>query len=153
MDSPDFDTIASTGQLFMGTTGCGDNTTLGIGTSLDESSGGLIETDNDVGGARAISGGITNDGTVNIDTNTTYSSGTWDNAGPLNIATGETLTFSTSTPASAFTDDTGGSVSSPSSGTGQLVIDSGNTYNQGNGTTSDEPVLLAACLLYTSRCV
>ncbi len=140
-DSPDFDTIASTGQLFIGSTSCGNSSTLGIGTSLDESSGGLIETDADAGGSRAISGNITNDGTVNIDVNTTYSSGTWDNAGPLNIANSEALTFATSTPASTFTDDTGGSVTTPSSG--ELVIDSGNTYNQGNGTTSTEPVLLA----------
>jgi hypothetical protein len=35
-DSPDFDTIASTGQLFMGSTSCGNNSALSIGTSLDE---------------------------------------------------------------------------------------------------------------------
>ncbi len=33
--------------------------------------------------------------------------------------------------------------SNGTSHTGQLVVDGGNTYNQGNGTTSGEPVLLA----------
>ena len=59
----------------------------------------------------------------------------------MNIATGETLTTETGTPIAIFTDDTGGSV--VSTGTGQLVIGTGNTYNQGDGTTSGLPVLLS----------
>ena len=133
----DTDLIASTGHLSLTATGCGNSSTLAIGSTLVNQ--GTLSTDVGSGGARTISGGVTNDGTTNVNESVAYNAGTWDNAGALNIATGESLAVSTS-PAT-FTDDTGGSV--VSTGTGQLVIDAGNTYNQGNGTTSGgEPVLL-----------
>ena len=140
--TPDSDAINSTGQVLLGSTACGNNATLTIGTSLAESSGGVLETDTGAGGTRLISGSVTSGGTTNIDDATQYSGGTWDNTGALNLATGEMLTAVSGTPTATFTDDNGGSV--VSTGTGQLIIDSGNTYNQGNGTTSGgEPVLLS----------
>jgi fibronectin-binding autotransporter adhesin len=135
----DTDLIASTGHVSLTSTGCGNSSTLAVGSTLVNQ--GTLSTDSGAGGPRTLSGGITNDGTVNVNLSVTYNTGTWDNAGALNLATGEDLTVSTS-PAT-FTDDTGGSVvSTGSSPTGQLVIAGGNTYNQGNGTTSGEPVLL-----------
>jgi hypothetical protein len=142
--SPDSDAIASTGRVLLGSTTCGNNATLGIGTSLAISSGGVLETDAGAGGTRFISGSVTNGGTTNIDELTQYSSGTWDNTGVLNIADAMTFTAVTATPIAIFTDDTGGSVvSNGTNHTGQLIVDSGNTYNQGSGTTSGEPVLLS----------
>jgi fibronectin-binding autotransporter adhesin len=143
--TPDSDAIASTGRVLLGSTGCGNSAALGIGTSLAVSAGGVLEADAGVGGTRLISGNVTNDGTTNIDEDTEYSSGTWDNAGALNLADSTSFTAESGTPAATFTDDTGGSVtSSGTNQTGQLVIDGGNTYNQGNGTTSGEPVFLPA---------
>ena len=45
------------------------------------------------------------------------------------------------TSPSTFTDDTGGSVAT--TGTGQFTVDDGDTYNQGNGTTAGNAILLA----------
>jgi fibronectin-binding autotransporter adhesin len=138
--SPDSDAINSTGHVSITSTGCGNNSTLDIGTTLVN--GGTLSTDAGAGGARSINGSVTNQKTVNINTSVSYglngSSGTWDNAGALNLATGQTLTANTT--GVTFTNDTGGSV--VSTGTGQLVIDAPDVYNQGNGTTSGEPVLL-----------
>ena len=79
---------------------------------------------------------------MNVNVAGSYSGGTWDNAGALDLADSQAWTVSTSP--STFTNDTGGSVvSNGTSQTGQLIVDGGNTYNQGNGTTSGEPVLLA----------
>ena len=113
------------------------------GDTFTNQSTGIIDADSGAGnGGRTITGNVTNDGTVNVNVNTSYSTGTWDNAGAIDLADGVTLTVATS-PAT-FTNDTGGSVvSSGTSQTGQLVVDGNNTYNQGNGTTSGEPVLLA----------
>jgi hypothetical protein len=133
----DTDLIASTGHVSLTTTGCGNSSTLSVGSTLVNQ--GTLSTDVGSGGTRTISGGVTNRGTVNVNESVAYNTGTWDNAGALNLATGESLTVSTS-PAT-FTDDTSGSV--VSTGTGQLVIGPGNTYNQGNGTTGGgEPVFL-----------
>jgi hypothetical protein len=132
----DTDAINSTGNLVLTSSGCGNNSTLAIGSTLVSS--GTISSTAGATGARTITGGLTNDGTVNVDTATSYSGGTWDNGGALNIATAVTL--SVTSPAT-FTDDTGGSVAT--TGTGQLMVGGGNTYNQGNGTTSGNAVLLA----------
>ena len=92
-------------------------------------------------GGRTITGNVTNDGTVNVNVNTSYSTGTWDNAGAIDLADGRTLTVATS-PAT-FTDDTGARCQQWTSSYRPAVVDGDNTYNQGNGTTSGEPVLLA----------
>ncbi|MFZ0667778.1 MAG: hypothetical protein WAM97_18675 [Acidimicrobiales bacterium] len=131
------DAIESTGQVQMESTGCSNTATLSVG-ALTESSGGELTTTTNSGNTMFITGNITTDGTTSIGETTQYSGGTWDNAGAMSIATGDTLTVTTSP--STFTDDTSGSVTS--TGTGQLVVDGGNTYNQGNGTTSGNPVLL-----------
>ena len=142
--TPDSDAINSTGRVLLGSASCGNNATLTIGTSLAVSAGGTLETDVGDTGTRFISGNVTNSGTTNIDEGTQYSSGTWDNKGTLNIADAMTLTAVTATPIATFTDDTGGSVvSNGTSHTGQLIVDTGNVYNQGAGTTSGEPVLLS----------
>ena len=137
----DTDLINSTGNLVLTSASCGNASTLSIGSTLVND--GTISTTGGAGnGGRTITGNVTNDGTVNVNVNTSYSTGTWDNAGILDLADGVTLTVATS-PAT-FTNDTSGSVvSGGTSQTGQLVVDGNNTYNQGNGTTSGEPVLLA----------
>ncbi len=138
--SPDSDAINSTGHVSLTSSGCGNNATLDIGTTLVNA--GTLSTDPGAGGARSINGSVTNQGTVNVNSSVSFglngSSGTWDNAGALNIASGETFTANTS--GVTFTDDTNGTVAS--TGTGQLVIDEPDTYNQGNGSTSGQPVLL-----------
>ncbi len=138
--SPDSDAINSTGHVSLTSTGCGNNATLDVGTTLVNA--GTLSTDSGAGGARSINGSVTNQGTVNVNASVSFglngSSGTWDNAGALNIASGETFTANTS--GVTFTDDTNGTVAS--TGTGQLVIDEPDTYNQGNGSTSGQPVLL-----------
>ena len=139
--SPDSDAINSTGHVSLTSTGCGNDSTLDIGTTLVN--GGTLSTDAGAGGTRAINGSVTNQKTVNVNASFSFglngSSGTWDNAGALNLATGQT--FTANTTGVTFTNDTGGSV--VSTGTGQLVIDAPDVYNQGNGTTSGgEPVLL-----------
>ena len=135
--------MSSAGAVHLTSAACGNPSTLAVGTgfTFTNSPGGTLETDAGVGGTRSISGNVTNKATTNIDALTQYSAGTWDNKGALNIATAETLTTETGTPIATFTDDTGGSV--VSTGTGQLIVDTGNTYNQGAGTTSGEPVLLS----------
>ena len=139
--SPDTDVVNSTGHVSLTSTGCGNSSTLDIGTTL--ANAGTLSTDAGAGGARAVNGSVTNHGTVNVNASVSYglngSSGTWDNAGALNIATG--LTFTANTTGVTFTDDTGGSV--VSTGTGQLVVDAPDTYNQGNGSTSGQSVLLS----------
>ena len=134
----DTDLINSTGHLSLTSTSCGNASTVAIGSTLVNQ--GTISSDPGAGnGGRTITGSVTNDGTVNVNASASFSGGTWDNAGPLNVATGETFTVSTSP--STFTDDTGGSV--VMTGTGGFTVDSGDTYNQGNGTTSGNAVLLA----------
>jgi fibronectin-binding autotransporter adhesin len=134
----DTDLIASTGHLSLTNSTCGNNATLAVGSTLVNQ--GTLSSDG-AGGTRTLSGNVTNNGAVDVNFGLTYNTGTWDNAGALDLADGEALTATTS-PAT-FTNDTGGSVvSSGSSHTGQLVVDAGNTYNQGNGTTSGEPVFL-----------
>src|SRR5580704_15615057 len=43
--TPDSDAINSTGRLLLSSTACGNNATIGIGTSLAVTSGGVLETD------------------------------------------------------------------------------------------------------------
>jgi len=134
----DTDLINSTGNLVLTSAGCGNASTFSIGSTLVND--GTIGTSSGAGnGGRTITGNLTNDGIVNVNASGSFSGGTWDNAGPLNIATGETWTVSTSP--STFTDDTGGSV--VTTGSGQLAVDNGDTYNQGNGTTAGNAVFLA----------
>ena len=134
----DTDLINSTGHLSLTSAGCANGSTLSIGSTLVNE--GTISTDAGSGnGGRSITGSVTNDGTVNDNASVSFSGGTWDNAGPLNIATSQSLTVSTSP--STFTDDTNGSV--VTTGSGELIVDNGDTYNQGNGTTSGNAVLLA----------
>jgi len=133
--------LTNHGTIELTSVNCGNQSTLAIGTGLTLTNDGTLEALGGDGGTRYISGNVTNDGTVNIDEESGYSSGTWDNAGALDLATGDSLTVTTATPIATFTDDTGGSI--VSTGTGQLVVDEGNTFNQGNGTaTGGEPVLL-----------
>jgi hypothetical protein len=132
------------GAVHLSSSSCGNPSTFVVttGDTFTNQSGGTLQVDVGAGGARTITGNVTNDGTVNVNSSTSFDPGTWDNAGALNIADSQTLTVTTSS--STFTDDTGGSVvSNGTNQTGQLVVDGGNTYNQGNGTTSGEPVLLA----------
>jgi hypothetical protein len=125
-------------------TGCGNNSQLTVATGDTLTNDGTLETVSGNGGAKTIVGNVTNNGTANIEITTTYESGTWDNKGALNLSTGETLTVATATPAATFTNDSGGSITSVASGTGELIVDSGNTVNQDDGTTSGEPVVIAA---------
>jgi hypothetical protein len=136
---------SSAGAVHLSSSTCGNNSTLVVtsGDTFTNQSGGTLQVDAGAGGSRTITGNVTNDGTANVNASTSFGSGIWDNAGALNIADGQSLTVSANT-SSTFTDDTGGSVvSNGTNHTGQLVVDGGNTDNQGNGTTSGEPVLLS----------
>jgi hypothetical protein len=95
----------------------------------------------DLGGASSafyLDGNITNQGQINVNTNTDYgqivSGAILDNKRQLAIATGQQL-LAVSGRASTIINDTGGSITN-NGGTGSLYVDSSNTYDQGAGTTS-----------------
>jgi hypothetical protein len=140
------DTVKKTGLLDLNSTTCSGNTSS-FTTDSSLTNTGTLQTDPGTGGGRVVSGAVTNEGTVTINANTSYSPGTtFDNEGAVDLADGVALTVTS--PASGgtagiFVNDTGGSVVSSGTGaTGQLVVDGGNTYTEGAGTTRGEPVLV-----------
>ncbi len=151
------DVVAKTGVLDLTSTTC-SGSPASVSTASVLNVGGALRSDPGAGATRTISGAVTNTGVVAINTATDYTAGsTFENTGALNLADGVTFTLdSPGTTATTFADDAGGSVvSSGSSQTGQLAVDGGNTYRQGAGTTSGEPVLVnpnngaAATISYT----
>ena len=134
------------GSVHLTSSGCGNPSTLAVGTgfTFTNGSGGILDTDAGDGGTRSISGKVTSDGTTNVDeVESQYSAGTWNNAGPLNLATGVTFTDGDRHPDRDLHRRHGRLGGEQRHGPHRPTgIDGGNTYNQGNGTTSGEPVLL-----------
>ena len=99
------------------------------GGMLNNNSGGVLQTLAGAGGARQLTGTISNNvgGTIDIDANTTYQAGTLTNSGTIDVATSTTLTIASG----ATLANAGGAYA----GTGTLDIADGATYQfTTNGT-------------------
>ncbi len=118
--------------------------------TLDVESGtlsntGTIDIEPGTGGARTLEGGLTNKGTLAIDTTTTFggSKATLANEGAVELGSGLELSVSNN---GTFTNGTGGSIAAP--GGANVLIPSGSTFNEGAGTTSGtEPVVVEQATL------
>jgi hypothetical protein len=127
------------------------NTCSGVanGTALKIDNGGALvnggQLTSDVGSAtgsavtgRTIQGSLENaGGTIAIDADTTWSGKTFDNAGTINFST-SVLTVPAATGAT-FINDAGGSINN-SEANGYVLVDQGNTFEQGAGTANDSIV-------------
>jgi hypothetical protein len=109
---------------------------------------GTIRVDAGTGGARTITGPVTNSSgaKVNINAPTSYGSSagtpTWDNLGALTIADHATLQV-TANAGATFIDDSGGTISTTASAaTGVFSLQAGNTFTLTGGTTSGNPVVV-----------
>ncbi len=109
---------------------------------------GKISSEPGIGGHRAIEGGLTNTGTLAINTNTEFDAkaAALSNQGAIDVATGKELILSSET---SFTNGSGGSI--VGTGTGTVSLRSGTSFTEGAGTTSGTlPVILDdAALSYT----
>ncbi len=111
--------------------------------TLDVESGtltntGTLDVQPGTGGARTLEGGLTNKGTLAIDTTTTFggSKATLTNEGAVELGAGLELSVTNS---GTFTNGTGGSIAAP--GGANVLIPNGSTFNEGAGTTTGtEPV-------------
>jgi hypothetical protein len=101
-------------------------------------SGTLTSAFGSAGGSRTLDGPLTNSGTVNINTNTSFdgSSALFDNKNTVAITK---ATFST-TGGQTFTDEGSGSLTTTSGGSLDLYD---TTFNVGTGSLGTAPVLLA----------
>src|SRR5439155_15707109 len=94
-------------------------------------------------GDRVLSGIVTNNGMVSFNTTTGQAhldgAGLFDNHGSVTIADGATPTI---TGGAGYTFHNGASGSVLAAGSGQLVVESGNTFDEGQGGVSGNPVLL-----------
>ncbi|HXB63890.1 MAG TPA: PKD domain-containing protein [Solirubrobacteraceae bacterium] len=121
--------------------------------TLDVESGtltntGTIDVEPGTGGARNLEGGLTNKGTLAVNTNTLFdgSGAALTNEGAVELGAGLELSVSNG---GMFTNGAGGSVLAP--GGASVLIPSGATFNEGAGTTSgSQPVIVEqATLSYT----
>src|SRR5438132_10085092 len=92
-------------------------------------------------GDRQLTGNVTNNGTVSFNSPVAHldGAGLFDNHGGVTIVDGLSLII----PDGAgyeFRNDSGGSVAG--GGSGQLVVRSGNTFEEGDGITSGNSILL-----------
>jgi VCBS repeat-containing protein len=128
-------TLTSTGAAI----GAGGNTTNLIVSSgtLTNSSTGVIEVLEGLGGTRTINADLVNDGAVNLNANT-ISAKTFTNNGSVSIAATKTLSFGTG--AQIFNQN-GGMLDI--SGTFDM---SGDTFNFNGGTVNGTAILLASTL-------
>ncbi|MEQ8733484.1 MAG: Calx-beta domain-containing protein [Rhodospirillaceae bacterium] len=131
-------TITNDGLILLAESSGGNAITLelDVGGAGDIVNTGTIRTTATTTGARTIQDGdITNSGTLDIDTDTTYANGTITNTGSIDVASGETLTLNTAT----------------------LVHQSGGSYSSGSGTlaltTGASTLLLADNLTLTNLSV
>jgi hypothetical protein len=116
--------------------GCGTSVTL-TGPLVNA---GTVTTEPASGGNRQLRGGLTNTGTLAINTNTAYNlpSATLTNEGKISLAEGKHLTVSEK---ASVTNSAGGSVTA--TGSGYLYVSGGGTFTEGAGTTSgSQPVLV-----------
>ncbi|HXA53357.1 MAG TPA: PKD domain-containing protein [Solirubrobacteraceae bacterium] len=101
---------------------------------------GTIDVESGTGGARYLEGGLTNTGTLAVDANTSFdgSKATLVNEGAAEL--GEGVEFSVGGDGT-FTNGAGGSIAA--TGSANVFVPSGATFNEGAGTTSgSQPVIV-----------
>ncbi|MDA8280428.1 MAG: Ig-like domain repeat protein, partial [Actinomycetota bacterium] len=142
--------FSNAGTIDFTSVGCGgdnDYVTTPAGSAMTNT--GTVRTDGGAGGARDLRTSIVNQGTVDIETGTTYDQpGTsFDNQGSLAIPSGYrdfTVPFNAGGAASAvtFANNAGGSISGL--GTEPIFMDGGNAFVQGDGvlTAGSNPVVV-----------
>ena len=112
------------------------------------SNAGLISSEAAHGGQRNLQGGLTNTGTLAINTTTSFNNNkaALTNEGTINLATGVALVVSNE---GSFANITGGKI--VATGTGNVLMEPGTAFTEGAGTTSGtKPVILRrAVLKYT----
>ncbi len=143
--------VVNGGTITFTSTGCGGNPdTLVVGTGSSFTNTGTVAVDAGSGGTRTVTGGVVNEGTVDVNANTSWSGANWDNKGNVDVADNTSFTLAASS-ASKFTNDTGGVVTTTGDGTtGDLFAASGNTFVEGAGTTVGGPVYVDdSALTYT----
>jgi hypothetical protein len=128
--------------------GPGNAPTINVGASTLTNNGSITVTAAATGTGGFI-GNVTNTGTIQINGNARHTGGTLLNQGPINIATGVSLTSSGSSCGAAsviVNNDAGGQINA--TGTGTL---SALNYVQGAGTTSGTDAVIQGCgsLSYT----
>jgi hypothetical protein len=146
--------LGSTGGLAVGANGAITLTNSGLcanGVTLagPVTNGGTITaTPGTGGGARNLQGNLTNTGTLAVDENTSFngSKATLTNEGAVDLAEGLELYVASS---DTFSNGAGGSIAA--TGSANVFVPSGATFNQGAGTTSGlQPVIVEqATLNYT----
>jgi hypothetical protein len=134
--------LGVTGTIDLTSSGCGNQSALSVPKPLllTVNKGGQINTVDGDGGARLLSGNVTNSGKVNINAATTYTpikKGEFTNSGKITIGTGLSLEVA-SVKKSVFFNTTKGLIK----GSGQLVVNDLDTFNQGAGKIKGTPVLV-----------
>jgi hypothetical protein len=111
------------------------NLVVAAGT-LTNAATGIINSNQGTAGGRTISANLTNNGTININTDTSFSksSGVYTNTNAIAVAAGKTLSINGSSQVFNQNDGT-------LSGTGTLSVANA-TFNFNGGTTTGSPVLL-----------
>ena len=142
--------MTSAGTIELTSTGCGNNATLAGKSAkgkdlLTMAKHGVLETLSGAGGARTIDDALTlHKGALDVNVNTTYTAekkGIINSKGTVDIAASTTLTESSVT-GSAFAN-TKGSIT----GTGELLVEPSDTFNEGAGTITGTNVLLNGAIL------
>jgi hypothetical protein len=138
-------TLATTAGIGIGKQGAitmtnGDSSGNSVTLSGPISNAGTLTSEPAHGGARTLQGNLTNTGTLQINANTAYSglSAAISNEGALDIAEGKVLTVSEK---GSVTNGSGGKIAA--TGSGEVLLDSGTSFNEGAGTTSGtKPVIV-----------
>ncbi len=142
--------MTTTGTIDLSSIGCGNPSTLSgksaAGTdSLSIGVGGVLQTDQGAGnGGRTIDDDVVSKGTVNVNVSTTYTAenhGFTKKKGTLNIAAGATLTES-AVAGSTFTNKKGAIA-----GSGELLVESPDTFADAQGTITGATVLVNGATL------
>ncbi|HTU78992.1 MAG TPA: IPT/TIG domain-containing protein [Solirubrobacteraceae bacterium] len=110
----------------------GESVTLDL-TAGTLTNTGTITTEEAAGGSRFLQASLTNKGTIDIDTNTSYdaSKATLTNEGALDVATGKALKVSSE---GSVTNGSGGAIAGGASG--EVFLEAGTAFTEGAGTTS-----------------
>jgi predicted ribosome-associated RNA-binding protein Tma20 len=113
--------------------GSGNNETLILSAGSTLTNSGTLTSELASGGGRTIQGNVTNTGTIQVNTATSYSgeSAQLKNQGTLALAEGKTLTVSNK---GVVTNGSGGKINA--TGTGSLLAGSGTAFIEEAGTTS-----------------
>ncbi len=106
--------------------------------SFTNGANGIVDFNNGTGGQRHYAGTLTNNGTINVNLNTTMN-GTMNNAGTVNIAAGQRLTHQ---GAGATWNQNAGTLAA----TGTYELQSGD-FNFAGGTATGTDLFLVSCKL------